>query len=237
MKWALAMTWVDLLFAHWPLEPEDVQRVLPAPLEVETFAGKAWVGVVPFRMADVHFRSLPSIPTTRTFPELNVRTYVRTGGESGVYFFSLDAASMLAVMGGRSLHLRYMEASMSCERNGDEVTYWSHRTHAGQRAADLRGRYGPTGPAFRSEPGSLEHWLTDRYSLIATDGRGAAWRLDIAHEPWQLRTAQATFEVNTMAEACGLTLPPTEPHLLFADRMAVKAMTPVRIAAAAEAAM
>ncbi len=94
--------WHDLLFAHWALPPEKIRPLLPRELELDTFDGKAWIGVIPFWMSGVRFRGIPAIPTASRFPELNVRTYVRAPQEpdkSGVYFFSLDAASWLAVLG------------------------------------------------------------------------------------------------------------------------------------------
>src|SRR5689334_15035004 len=83
--WVLHMRWHDLLFAHWPLDPVAVQAVVPAPLEVDTFDGQAWVAVVPFRMSEVRLRSFP-LPFANAFAEVNVRTYVRHGDRTGVYF-------------------------------------------------------------------------------------------------------------------------------------------------------
>ena len=93
----MVQRWHDLLFAHWPLPAEDVRRAVPAELELDLFEGRAWVGVIPFRMSGIHLRGLPAIPGTAAFEELNVRTYVVYGGKPGVWFFSLDAASRLAV--------------------------------------------------------------------------------------------------------------------------------------------
>src|SRR5436190_12753527 len=95
--WVMRMRWLDLLFAHWPLPVEALRQLVPAQLEIETFHGTAWLGIVPFRMEDVAPRFLPAPPVAGRFPELNVRTYVRHRGRSGVWFFSLDAANRLAV--------------------------------------------------------------------------------------------------------------------------------------------
>jgi hypothetical protein len=129
------MTWHDLLFAHWPVAPDALRALLPRtdpPLELDVRDGFAWLGVVPFRMSGARFRWLPPVPGTAAFPELNVRTYVTAGGRPGVWFFSLDAASPLAVRAARAtFHLPYFDAGMACEADGDGVYYRSRRTHAG----------------------------------------------------------------------------------------------------------
>src|SRR5258708_39761925 len=115
--------WHDLLFAHWAWPGESVRALIPPELELDTFNGHAWVGVIPFWMSRVHVRGLPPIPTAGTFPELNVRTYVRgakrgtsTQEKPGVYFFSLDAASILAVLGARAwVGLPYFYADMRAD--------------------------------------------------------------------------------------------------------------------------
>src|SRR5437867_2588447 len=89
--WVMAQTWHDLLFAHWPVPAVALRPVIPAFLDVDTFEGEAWIGVVPFRMSGVHPRFVPSLPGLSAFPELNVRTYVTDGERPGVWFFSLDA--------------------------------------------------------------------------------------------------------------------------------------------------
>lgn len=229
-RWLLRMTWSDLLFAHWPLAPEAVQAILPRPLQVETRDGSAWIGVVPFRMSRVRLRFLPPIPTARDFPELNVRTYVRCGDQSGVHFFTLDAASRLAVLGGRTMNINYLRADMSCSRRGESVEYTSVRTHRGAPSASFSARYGPIGDAFTAAPGGLERWLTERYVLLAADARGRAWRVRIDHPPWNLHRASATIGHDTMTHGLGLGLPDAAPHLLFGGRIDVRAMAPERIA-------
>ena len=129
--WAGHMRWVDLVFLHWPVDAAVLRPMIPSQLELETFDGSAWLGIVPFRMEDVRLRFSPAIPGTSEFPELNVRTYVRYGERLGVWFFSLDAASRLAVRGARLLfNLPYYDADMAMRREGERVFYSSTRTHA-----------------------------------------------------------------------------------------------------------
>src|ERR1043165_5219125 len=115
-SWAMTMSWLDLLFAHWSFEPETIRALLPAGLTLDTFEGRAWVAVVPFRMEHVGPRGLNWLPGVSAFPELNVRPCVVPAGQRGVWFFSLDAASVVAVRSARAgFHLPYFRAHMSCE--------------------------------------------------------------------------------------------------------------------------
>jgi uncharacterized protein YqjF (DUF2071 family) len=210
--------WHDLLFMHWPLSVAVLRPLIPASLEIDTHDGTAWIGVVPFRMSGIRVRRLPPIPAASAFPELNVRTYVRTEGKPGVWFFSLDAAHALAVAAARaSFHLPYFRAEMGCERNArGEVAYRSHRTHRHAAPADFRAQYAPSGDALRAEHGTLEYFLCERYCLYAADGE-RLFRGEIDHAPWDLRPARAKVETNTMADASGVALPNAQPLLHFAE--------------------
>jgi len=235
--WILAMGWQDLLFAHWRVPPEVLSRWIPDPLRLDTFEGEAWLGVVPFRMCGVRPRFAPPLPPVSAFPELNLRTYVTHGGHPGVWFFSLDAASRVAVrMARATFHLPYFDARMTCRPlAGDGIEYTSQRTHRGVVGARLEASYRPRGPVFRSEPGSLEHWLTERYCLYSVDGRGRVFRGDVAHEPWPLQRAEASFGHCDMTRI--LEWEPARhelPHLLFARRVEVKAAWPERVSRASE---
>ena len=198
--WFMQMDWERLAFLHWPLAPRALEGLLPPELELETFDGDAFLGVVPFRMANVRGRVAPTLPGTGVFPELNVRTYVTAGGKPGVWFFSLDATSKLSVRLARlGFALPYFDARMSIEEDGDEVRYCHERTHRGAWPASFAGRYRPTGPALDVAPGSLEHFLTERYCLYAARG-GRLLRADVAHPPWELRPAEVELERCTMAD-------------------------------------
>lgn len=223
----MRMRWVDLLFAHWPLDPAVLRPLVPEPLELDTFDGRAWLGIVPFVMEDVGARFLPAPPIAGTFPELNVRTYVRYGDLAGVWFLSLDAGSRAAVEGARTaFRLPYFEADMSVGRVREVIDYRSVRIDRRGPPAKFRARYRPTGPVERAAPGSLEAWLTERWRLFTVDGSGAVQRTEIRHRPWPLQPAAARIEVDTMAEAHGLTLPDQAPHLRFAARLDVRGWWP-----------
>ncbi len=222
----MRMTWSDLLFAHWSVEPDAVASLLPAGVTLDTRDGKAWVGVVPFTMSNVTSRLCPPVPGLSRFLELNVRTYVSVGGKPGVWFFSLDAASRIAVRVARAtFNLPYMDAKMSLRQDeGGAVHYQSQRTHRGEPAANYDASYSAVGEFFAAEPGSLEHWLTARYCLYSANRRGRIFRGEIDHPPWSLATAQYTERTNTMGNGFDIDFRfEGEPHLLSAKPVDVRA--------------
>ncbi len=228
--WIMAQTWSDLLFAHWPVPVSCLEPLLPKGLALDTFEGQAWVAVVPFAMSGVRARFLPAFPGLSAFPELNVRTYVSAQGKPGVFFFSLDAANPVAVaVARRWFHLPYFNAKMGIQRQGGWVEYSSSRTHKHAAPAAFGARYRPVSEPFKAAPGTLEHWLTERYCLYAASPEGRLFRAEIHHDPWPLQHAEAEVAANTMARAAGIDLPVTSPHLLFARRLDVIVWAPERI--------
>ena len=227
----MAQSWHDLLFAHWSVDAAVLQPHIPAELEIETFDGKAWLGVVPFRMSGVRLRWTPALPWLSAFPELNVRTYVTAQGRPGVWFFSLDAANPVAVAAARfSFHLPYFRAQMTCRDVDGWIHYQSERTHSGAAPAAFEARYHRAGEAFEPQPGTLAHFLTERYCLYSAASGGRVYRGEIHHPPWLLQPAEAEFTKNSMAEAAGLTIPGEQPFLQFALRQDMVAWAPYRIA-------
>jgi uncharacterized protein YqjF (DUF2071 family) len=170
------------------------------------------------------------LPWLSVFPELNVRTYVNCGAKPGVWFFSLDAGNPIAVEIARAwFHLPYYRARMRCSERDGWIEYASQRAHSGAAAAGLQARYRAVGPTFYSRPGSLEHFLTERYCLYALDSQGRLLRGEIHHQPWPLERAEAEFERNTMAESLGIALE-SPPLLHFARRQDVQVWPPRKIA-------
>jgi len=215
------MNWVDLLFAHWRVDPAVMRRLVPAELEIDCFDGSAWVGLVPFRMEGSEFRGFPRLPGLRDFYECNVRTYVKGGGKSGVWFFSLDAATLLPVLGGRWLwSLNYVYSHFAVSRIAG-VTNYGLKRRAGPWAAGqtrVKWRVGEVMP--RSEPGSLEHFLTERYWLF-TERFGKIMAGEVRHEPWTLRSAEVLALDDTLVAAAGLKVEGA-PIVMASDRLEVE---------------
>jgi uncharacterized protein len=228
-SWVMTQTWHDLLFAHWPVPAESLARLIPSPFELDLFEGRAWLGIVPFVMTNVAPRGVPALPGLSSFPELNVRTYVRVGGRPGVYFFSLDAASVLAVRAARLLlHLPYYWASMTVARSSAGVHYRSRR-RGNATPHEFVATYKPAGPVFKAEPRSLEYFLTERYCLYGRDHRDRPYRLEIHHPAWRLQAADAVIERNSMFSNDGISLPAVAPVQHFAKRQDTLAWLPTRL--------
>ena len=223
----MAQTWERLLFAHWPVPRREIAPLIPPGLTLDTYDGAAWVAVTPFVLTNLRARGLPALPGLSEFPELNVRTYVVTAAGPGVFFFSLDAGSVMAVLGARVwYHLPYFRARFVVKTESGRTRYECRRAHPGAPAAELVADYAPIGPVTLSVLGSLEEWLTERYRLYAVDGRGGVHRAEIAHERWPLQPADAEIRRNTMAAACGVALPQSRPLLHFARRLDVQVWPP-----------
>jgi uncharacterized protein len=207
----MGQTWEDLLFAHWRVDADALRRLLPDAVRLQTHDGAAWLGTTPFRVSGLRLRGTLPLPRVSTFLELNVRTYVTAGGKPGIWFFSLDASSRLAVEAARRTYkLPYFQARIRAEPQDDWIEYESAR--AGHV---FDARYRPSGEVFHAAPGSLEEFLAERYCLYTVDERGRLYRAEIHHSPWPLQPAEAVIELNTMAPA-DLPLPDEEPVLHFA---------------------
>jgi uncharacterized protein YqjF (DUF2071 family) len=218
-RWTWQQQWYDLLFAHWPIDEEQLRPLMPEGLSVDTYDGRAWIGVVPFRMR-IKRRGMPGIPTAYHFPELNVRTYVRHGDRPGVWFFSLDASSRLAVWGARRFfHLPYFYAKMRAHKAAGTVVYQSARPSCSP--VRFAAKYRPIARVALAQHGSLEHWLTERYCLFCQAPGGEYYCGEIHHEPWPLQQAEAEIRENTMLAPLGLSLPEVEPLLHFSSSIDV----------------
>lgn len=209
--------WRELTFLHFPLPPSEVQALLPAGLDVDTFPDDlgnemAWIGLVPFRMQNVHPTGLPSVPGLSHFPETNVRTYVhRQRKRPGVWFFSLEAANRLACWIARqTFGLPYWHAEMSVERTSDALRYHSRR-FADDARADVAVK--PKGVPTEAEPGTLDFFLVERYLLYARH-RGELWEGRVHHAPYQVSNADVLSVDETLTKATGV-LPRPYIHSRF----------------------
>ncbi len=222
LPWTMRQTWSDLLFAHYPIQYEILRKSVPEEFDLDTYEGMCWIGVVPFRMSGVRVRGLPPVPGTAAFPELNIRTYVTVDGKPGVYFFSLDAANYLAVMGARALyHLPYWLADMKIRDRNNIIEFNSRRRS--NRAIKFGCTYQPVSEPFRPDPGSFEEWMAERYCFYTLHASGLPLRCDILHEPWTLQRAEADFIYTTMLSEQGIAVKNEVPILHFAKKIEVRA--------------
>ena len=188
--WVMGQSWISLLFAHWRVDHDLLRRHVPDALELEQYDGSAWLGLTPFRVEGLRLRGIPPAPVLSSFDELNCRTYVRRGDRPGIWFFSLDASSLLAVEAARRMYkLPYRHARITV--NGE--------TFAAERVDDdarFRASYHGVGEVEVARPGTLEHFLTERYCLYSGGGH---LRADIHHVPWALQRADANVESTSVS--------------------------------------
>jgi uncharacterized protein YqjF (DUF2071 family) len=224
-RWMWRQTWKQLAFIHYRIETPALRALIPDELEIQEFGGSAWIGVVPFLMADVSVRELPSIAPMRRFPELNVRTYVQKDGRPGVWFFSLDADCWPIVLGGRMLYgLPYHKAQMAHVSENNAIRFESTRRDAGTR---FRTSFRPLGDVFYASAGSFEHWAAERYCLYSEDHRGLL-SVDVHHQPWPLQKASVVVHENALFEAAGIVLQNQEPVCHFSTGVEVVSFSPQR---------
>ena len=228
--------WEHLLFLHWEVPAATIAPLLPPGMEVDLFEGRAYVGLVPFTMTGVRPRGLPSVPGLSSFHETNVRTYVRTPeGVPGVWFFSLDAAGLVASALGRFwFHLPYFYARMSLDAvarpaGGWMLRYASSRIYPRSPTASAQICAEVTGPVVPAVPGSLEFFLAERY-LLYTLGRtasGAAGppallRGRVHHSSYPLQEARLVSLDESALAAAGFERPATAPLVHYARRVVVE---------------
>jgi uncharacterized protein YqjF (DUF2071 family) len=217
----MGQSWADLLFCHWPVSPAAIRAHVPASLSLDLLDGGAWITVAPFEVRGTRPRGAPPPPLLSHFPELNVRTYVTVGDRPGIWFFSLDAASALAVAAARRLYrLPYVRARMEIARDGPWISYRSERRDPHGAPARFEARYRPTGGVRHAPAGSLEAWLVERYRLYTVGGGGAVFAGDIHHGPWTLQDAEVEIGVDTMTAPLGIERTGA-PLLQFASRQDV----------------
>lgn len=227
--WIMVQRRHDLLFAHWRCPISDLRPLIPGPLEIETYDGDAWIGVIPFYMSGVRVRLAPPVPTASAFQELNVRTYVTLDGRPGVWFFSLDCESSLAVLGARiGVRLPYFRADMRINHADNAIEYDSQRWSILGPPAAFSATYRGLGAESAPPPGSLDHFLTERYCLYSSDGK-RIWRGDIFHPRWSLQAGQAQIDTNSMLAAAGVRAIGHDPLLHFAAFQEVHFWRPTRV--------
>jgi uncharacterized protein YqjF (DUF2071 family) len=207
-------SWRHLLFLHWEVPAMELQALLPPGLDLDTFDGIAYVGLIPFTLHGVRPVGIPAMPGLSSFHEVNVRTYVhRNGKDPGVWFFSLDASSMLAVTAARAAyHLPYFNASIDFSASDEPlptVGFQSRRDDTrGAMPANAHIRYRPVeGVTQPARPGTIEHFLIERYILYAADEGKRLYKARVHHQPYPIQRAEVLELDETLVWSAGVKRP------------------------------
>jgi uncharacterized protein len=214
--------WGKLLFIHWPIDPKLLRPLIPAELEIDTFAGQAWIAVVPFTMWDIRPLPpyLPAVPRLSAMHELNVRTYVHLNGVPGVWFFSLDCNSGSAVWGARTFYyLPYFNAEIDLQQREQRIDYTLTRTDSPPAAFNSTWEIGEA--LTPASPDSLEFFLTERYCLFS-EHNNSIYQSNIHHPQWPLRGATLNSYSSTMIQSLDLSQPHGDPLLHYAEEIHVE---------------
>lgn len=218
-------SWRRLTFIHWRVPVESIQWLLPNPLKVDSFDGSAWIGLVPFSMERIRPWWSPSVPGISWFLETNVRTYVRhPDGTTGVWFFSLEATSWLAVTIARNVwNLPYYRAKLSLTRSqqgdSERIVYQGVRRGDPRTAYQLSVEIPANRQPSEAAPGTLEHFLVERYTLFAVDHRGSLFTGQVHHDPYRICSARVEMQQNSLVDASGCCIehPEAPDHVAWSD--------------------
>lgn len=227
--------WHHLLFMHWEIPPAELQALVPAGLTIDTFEGKAYVGLIPFTITGVRPVLLPPVPGLSDFHEVNVRTYVhRNGRDPGVWFFSLDAASAVAVEAARVTYkLPYFRSKIDFQASKEPLPRIEFRAHRddprGPSPAHLHVAYAPAdGRVAPAAAGTLEHFLVERYILYSQDENHQLHRARVHHQPYPVQKAEVQSLDETMVWAAGIRRSDAAPIRHYAREVNVKVYPPER---------
>lgn len=216
----MTQQWRDLAYLHWRYDPQEVAELLPPGLEVDTYDGSAWVGLVPFHMVNIAPRRLPAVPYFGTFPETNVRTYVVGPEGPGVWFNSLDINRLLPVLVARTAYrLPYMWGTMEINRSPGRISYRAQRRWP--RSANTSSLVTVEIGDEIAQPTDLHHFLSARWGLYTMLGSRLA-HAKVDHEPWPLREASVVDLRDNFVQAAGYGPPHGEPHVLYSSGVSVR---------------
>ncbi|MDP0491755.1 MAG: DUF2071 domain-containing protein [Verrucomicrobiota bacterium JB023] len=225
--------WSRLLFLHWEFPKDLLASTLPKGLHLDTYEGRAYLGVVPFFMERVRPVGFPSLPWLSNFLELNLRTYVHDdSGRPGVWFYTLDCNQPLAVEIARKLfHLPYQHASMSAAYDGKTTYYLSSRSRFTRQnnpallrrngvipakpwktdASHSSFLYRPSGPEKVASPGQFEFFLLERYLLFSVNRRGRLFTGQVHHRPYPYHEAEVDLSSTRIFVENGFDSPADPP--------------------------
>lgn|SRR5690625_2688648 len=215
--WMAQQSWNNVLFIHYPVSYKELRKYIPQPFTLETYEGQAWIGIILFEALHSRLRGMPKLLSFRYFLQLNIRTYVNFGGESGVYFFSLDANRQLPVKGARLVSLPYFHAQMNLEKE-QETFHFKSRRNGLSNPPLIQVSYTPTSKIFISDYGSLTFWLTERY-LMWTKVKNKIYKGPISHHSWSLQEAEANIKTNKYFPFESRVYKPNQPLIHYGKKM------------------
>jgi uncharacterized protein YqjF (DUF2071 family) len=222
----MVQQWRDLAYVHWRYPVEEVQALLPSGVEVDVHDGSAWVGLIPFSMRKIGLPRLPAVPYLGSFPEVNVRTYVRCNGKPGVWFFSLDVNRFLPALVARTTYLLpYCWGSARHFRDGDVLKTTVRRRWPSTSSTHISILIGDE----IEEPSDTAVFLSARWGLYSKGFRGALRYAPVDHEKWPLYSATLLNIDDSLVTSAGLSAPRGEPHVMFSPGVSVRVGLPHRV--------
>ena len=217
--------WRDLAYIHWRYDPSVVQALLPEGIEVDTFDGSAWVGLIPFSMRNISFPFIPPVPYFGSFPEVNVRTYVKRNGVPGVWFFSLDVNRLIPAFVARATYfIPYCWGSASHIKDGQRLRTTVKRRWPSRSSTQIELTIGEE----IKEPSDLAHFLSARWGLYSKGFGGRLRYAPVDHEQWQLYEANIVNLDDHLVTAAGFPAPTGEAHVMFSPGVSVRIGKPRR---------
>lgn len=222
----LWQTWSDIVFVHWTMDPAAISALLPPELEPELFEGRAYVGLVPFRMSGIRPVCFPAIPGLSSTLETNVRTYVKRRGVANepipaVWFFSLEAQSSLAILLARwGYGLPYFKASMDLTITQGSDGTERYRAHSARKwpqptpaTSLVEAEFSSNAQATQTKPGTLEHFLVERYALYALRNNRLMYA-QVRHAPYRISPGRLIAVDTSLVSAAGLPAPASDEPVL-----------------------
>ncbi|MEA0555593.1 DUF2071 domain-containing protein [Lysinibacillus irui] len=217
--WMMTQTWQDVLFLHWPISPQELQKYIPNELQLDLFEENAWLSAVLFKVHRHRLRFLPPIPGMNNYLQLNVRTYVKYNGRKGIYFFHLDVTNYLLSKVTAIGSLPYRYSQLVGKQIDHHFSYTSH-----YKACDERLKV--TFTLGDHTATNFDHWIVERYHSWSKYNNKLL-RIDIHHSPWELQRARVTIQSNSLASFMKKTFQHMEPIAHYAKNKVARVFPPV----------
>jgi uncharacterized protein len=231
LPWLVAQTEVEMLFLSWPVERAAIAGRIPAGLSLDTFEGRAWITLIPFGMERLHLRGLPPIPPFSRFAEVDCLTYVSNAGERGIWFFRIDAGTVVGSTVARALFgLPYHHSALSLEHDGEWRTFRSvGRPNGAGARPELQVRYRPRGPVHEAPSGTLAHFIVERFVMFSRTARGTLLSGREARPPRRIQDCDIAVSQNTLPRAAGVPGPAGELVAWYCARSEIRTLLPAPV--------